>query len=479
MRLNGTDAIFLTLDGPRQYEHTLKIAIVDPSAEPRAASYEWSKRLFAEHLYRVPPLRWRYAPTPLGLHFPVWVDDPDFNVDYHVRRVVCPAPGDQKALCEFISSVYAWPLDHSRPLWILWIVEGLSEGRIAYIMMVHHAYFDGAGAANALLEFTRPDKPGDAEAAARWDPKPWPSARRRILWALRDLPSVFTHDVPKALRGLRKQRALAAEYRRAGRPLPPTAASAPVTPLSRLLGHGRTFVCDALPLADFRRVGSAFGVTLNDVFLACCAATIRRFFFDIGFDADRGPILAGIPFGGDRPADKMAVGNFATADFLWLPTHVADPLERLRAASATATGVKQHLKRIQGGMNALYDALPPVVGRLIDAFIRHKQGTLGLLGNVVLSNMPGPKEPLFLDKLRIHNWFSTGQIFHGTTLNMTVWSYCQNMNLCVMGDSAMVKDGWVLWGYFREALEELVGLASAAASKSPLTSSRTTSSSAA
>ena len=459
MRLSGTDAMLLYLDGPRQYQHTLKIAIVDPSAEPRAASYEWIKRLFAERLYRVPPLRWRYAPTPLGLHHPVWVEDPDFHVDYHIRRVVCPAPGDQKALCELVSSLYAWPLDRSRPLWIMWIVEGLQGGRIACVMIVHHAYFDGIGAARALQEFVRPDEPGDAEAA-RWDPKPWPSAGRSILWALRDLPNVFLRDVPRALAGLRKQRAVTAAYRRAGRPLPPTQTDAPLTPFSRMLSHGRTFVCDSLPLDDFRKVRSSLGATINDVFLACSAAAIRRFFFDCGYDADRGPIVAAIPVGLERPADKVAVGNFTTMDFLWLPTQIADPLARLRAASAAGTAMKQHMEAVRGGdLGALFNAMPPVAGRVVNAFIRRKRGTFSLFANVALSNVQGPKELLFLDKLRYENWFSMGQIVHGAALNITVWSYHRNMNLCIMADSAIAKDGWVLFGYFREALRELVELA--------------------
>jgi diacylglycerol O-acyltransferase len=242
----------------------------------------------------------------------------------------------------------------------------------------------------------------------------------------------------------------------------PRSFDAPLTPLSRLLSHGRSFVCDSLPLADFRQVRSAFSATINDVFLACSAAAIRRFFFDCGYDADRGPIVAGIPVGLERPADKVAVGNHTTMGFLWLPTDVADPLERLRAANASATAMKQHLEAVKGGdLSAVFDALPPLAGRLVDAYIRRKQGTLSLFGNVGLSNVQGPKEPLFLDKIRYENWFSIGQIVHGTPLNITVWSYHRNMNLCIMADSAIVKDGWVLFGYFRDALEELVHLAGA------------------
>jgi diacylglycerol O-acyltransferase len=458
MRLTGTDAMLLYLDGARHYQHTLKIAIIDPSAEPRAASYEASKRLFAQRLHRVPPLRWRYAPTPFGLHHPVWVEDADFDANYHFRRVVCPAPGDQKALCELVSSIYAWPLDHSRPLWVMWIVEGLQGGHVAYVMIVHHAYFDGVAAGRALQEFVRPDEPGEAKAA-RWDPKPWPSAGRRILWALRDLPGVFLRDVPRAVAGLRKHRAVTAAYRRAGRPMPPTPADAPLTPLNRLLSHGRTFVCDSLPLADFQHVRSALGATINDVFLACSAAAIRRFFVDCGYDPDRGPIVAGIPIGLERPAEKAAVGNFTTYAFLWLPTHLAKPLERLRAASEAATLMKQHLEAAKGSdLGALFDAMPPVAGRLVEAFMRYKRGTFPFFGNVVLSNVQGPKVPIYLGKVRYENWFSIGQILHGTPINMTVWSYHQNMNLCILADSALVKDAWVLFGYFRDALEELVEL---------------------
>ena len=253
---------------------------------------------------------------------------------------------------------------------------------------------------------------------------------------------------------------MTAAYRRAGRPLPPTQTDAPLTPLSRMLSHGRTFVCDSLPLDDFRKVRSSLGATINDVFLACSAAAIRRFFFDCGYDADRGPIVAAIPVGLERPADKVAVGNFTTMDFLWLPTHLADPLARLRAASAAGTAMKQHLEAVKGGdLGALFNAMPPVAGRLVNAFIRRKRGTFSLFANVALSNVQGPRELLFLDKLRYENWFSMGQIVHGTALNITVWSYHRNMNLCIMADSAIVKDGWVLFGYFREALRELVELA--------------------
>ena len=122
-RMGGVDACMLALESPRAYQHTFKVAILDPSTDPDGWDFEKLRRDFEARLHLVPYYRWKYAPSPLGLNHPTWLDDPDFNLDYHVRLVACPAPGDHRSLCRFMSSVYAYQLDRSRPLWMMWIVE--------------------------------------------------------------------------------------------------------------------------------------------------------------------------------------------------------------------------------------------------------------------------------------------------------------------------------------------------------------------
>ncbi len=458
-RLGGADALLLYLETPRAYMHTLKIAIADPCEEPGGWSFERYRERFQSRLHRVPPLRWKLAPTPLGLHHPLWIEDEDFNVDYHFRRVACPAPGDRRALCELISQVYAWPMDRSRPLWVLWVVEGLEDGRVATVMIVHHAYVDGVAAAYLLQQLCNREPGGEVPGPSQpWQPEPWPPPWKRAAWALRDLPKMLLQEVPKTARGLRRRLELDTSRRREGRPAPPSPGAAPVTPLSVLLSHGRTFVCESFPLDDVRRVRTSFGVTINDVFLACCAGALRRFLEDLGFDPDSTPLVASVPLSQRAPEELELLGNRTSVDYLWLRTDVADPVERLFACHESASEMKRHFQATKGSdLGSVAHVLPPAASRLMNRFLRSKQGRLSVFANVVLSNVPGPREPLWFGHSKVENWYSMGQIFDGTPLNMTMWSYAGQVNLGVLADRAVVPDGWVLVGYFREALEELLG----------------------
>jgi len=457
-RLSPMDAVFLYMETPRSYMHTLKIAILDPSAEAGGFSFDAYSRRVCERLHRAPPLRWKLAPTPLEVHHPIWIEDPDFNIDYHLRRVACPTPGDDRALCDLISRVYAWPLDRNRPLWVGWIVEGLQGGRVAAVFLTHHAYFDGIGAAYLLRQICNDEPGGDVPPPETpWVPEPWPSTRQRLWWALRDLPETLGIVWPKAFLGVRKLKRLHETYLREGKPLPPRPEEAPETPLSQPLSPGRRYACRSFALEDFKRIGAPFGFTVNDVFVACCAGAMRRFLADLSYDPDRGPLVASIPLSRRGLENMDGIGNFSTAAYLWLRIDVADPLERLRKSHEAANLMKEHFRASEGGdLASVLGILPPAGTRLLNRLIRSKQGRTGLLGNVVLSNVPGPSEPLYFGSTRIENWFSTGQILDACTLNMTVWSYAGKMNLNVVADSKVVRDGWVLIDYFQECLVELL-----------------------
>ena len=160
-RLNGVDALMLYLDGGSAYNHTLKISVLDPSTDPDGWSWPKARRMFSERVHLLPVFRLRYLPTPLNLHHPIWVEDPDFDLDAHVRRVVCPAPGGMEEFCALVEQIYAHPLDRDRPLWQTWVVEGLEGGRVALVTLLHHAYSDGVGVLDMLARSTttRPTMP--------------------------------------------------------------------------------------------------------------------------------------------------------------------------------------------------------------------------------------------------------------------------------------------------------------------------------
>jgi WS/DGAT/MGAT family acyltransferase len=460
--MGGADAFMLAMETPKAYMHTFKVAILDPSTDPEGWSYSKFRQHFEDRVHLVPYLRWKYAPAPLSINHPLWVEDLDFNLDFHIRRIACPAPGDHKTLCEFMSSAYAYQLDRSRPLWKCWVVEGLENGRVAVVTMLHHAYVDGVGASWGLEQLFR-DTPGyTPETVPPWDARPAPSWLRQLWLALADLPGVVLKNLPGVISGLRQKKALEKQYEKSGKPPPPNPAMMQQTPINKVLTYGRTFVCESMPIENFKKISKGLDVTINDVFLCCAAGAIRRLFLEGNYNPDREPLIAGTPFAGKRPEGMEGLGNFVTLDYCWLHTNIEDPLQRLHASHKSANEMKEHLQQMVemgADFGAVMKILPPWAVKAFSWWLREKKkGSLSLFGNIALSNVPGPRKPLYLDRYKLDNWFSTGQVIDGTCINMTMWSYCQNVNLCILADKKVLPDGWNLFAYFVEELEQLVSL---------------------
>lgn len=459
IRMGGSDAFMLWNETPSAYMHTFKVAILDPSTDPEGWDFAKWRKIFGDRLHLVPPFRWKLAKSPLGLSHPMWVDDPDFNLDYHMRRVACPQPGDHKALCEFMSSVYAYQLDRSRPLWMMWVVEGLADGNVAIVTLVHHAYSDGVGASWSLQQLYSETPGWGPDNVPEWQPRPWPSWGKRLWWGARELPGVLIKHGPKVLSGLRKKKALDKSYAAQGKPPHPAAGMMMQTPLNQSLSPGRTFVCDSMPLDDFKAVSKGFGVTINDVFMCCVAGVARRLLQDKHYDPDQHPLIGGTPFAGDREEGWQGIGNFATLDFCWLHSDIEDRLVRLHASHEAAIEMKAHMAAtIEAGadLKPIFQLFPPWLVAILRRYINSKQGAMGLFGNLALSNVPGPRKPLYLDKYKLDSWYSTGQVFDGTNINMTMWSYCGRANLCILADQKIISDGWLAYDYFVEELQALV-----------------------
>ena len=468
-RMNGMDAFWIHNDNINTVQHTLKIAILDPST----ASGGWSFDRHRDALRALPKVlpftRWKYLKVPFGLHHPVWVEDPDFDIDYHIRHVACPAPGDNRALCDLISQLYISPLDHHRPLWMVWVIEGLQGGRVANVMLLHHAYADGSGVS---LMMQRCFKPKPFAFSMRYkapEAAPLPSRLRLLAGALADLPGTFIRSIPIVVRGVVKTRQLVKRRIAEGRELAPNLfKDKRDSPVNDMVSACRSFVFETFELALIKRISKKYQVTINDLFVACAASMYRRFLIDKGYDPDTGPLLTAIPVSRRLlSATDDGLGNKMTTDVLAMPVHVAEPLARLAAAHDAGKIMKEHYRETEGAdMGSVLELLPEFAIKLLNRSIARTRGKSGMGGNAMLSNVPGPKETLYLGDTRLDNWVSSGQVTHGMAINVTAWSYAENFNLCVLADKKLLPDGWLFIRYFSAALDEYDRLAGQASETS-------------
>ena len=210
-------------------------------------------------------------------------------------------------------------------------------------------------------------------------------------------------------------------------------------------------------------MSKTLGATINDVFMACVAGGVRHHLEQTGSPPGEA-MVATMPLAVTPAAERAHPGNYSSVDYVWLHAEIADPLERLRATSVATEATKEHFAKTKDAdIGAVVELLPE---RLISGLARGNARTKGRFDtfkNIVVSNVPGPREPRYLGRWRVEHWFSTGQISHGATLNMTVWSYCDQFNLCVLADAVAVPDTWELVRGFRSSLDELLAVARAGA----------------
>jgi len=457
-RMSGADALMIYLDRAEAYNHTIKLAILDPSSDPEGWSWQRFKRTMASRVGLVPRLRQRYLRVPLGINHPVWVDDPAFDIDYHLRRVGCPAPGTAVELCELVCELYAHPLDHTRPLWQNWVVEGLADGRVAVLILIHHALTDGIGILRMLNNFwqVQPESmeladPGD------WSPPPLPSKGKLFVDGLADLPRLIAANLPGAIRGIRAGRRIVASWRKEGRTLPPSVGDTRYPgPYARRLSPRRSFALRSFSLPRVRAVAKALDATINDVFLTAASGAVRRLTLEQEGSGPTGPMVATVPFALVPLSERTRDGNFSTVCHTLLYPDIADPLARLAACRRAANTMKQYFEATrEANIAALFNLLPPLVPKAVDRINEMKEGGLLPFWNIVASNVPGPRAPLQLGKIRLAQWFSIGQIAHGATLNITVWSYVDQFNLCILADRDVLPDTWKLMDHFEASLAEL------------------------
>src|SRR3954468_8032667 len=353
-QLTSLDAQFLAMESARVSGHVSGLAIYDPSTAPGGeVTQERICRLVAERLHLLPPFRYRLVPVPLGLDHPYWIEDPDFDLDFHVRETAVAPPGDDRQLAELVARIVARPLDRARPLWELYLIHGLPGGRIGVLTKIHHSVVDGVSGAEILTILL------DVSPEGRDIPPGRPPRAERVpsqlemlgrglaglpaqpVRAIRALPATIPNigEIPGAelIPGLptigktmkRVQRFVSGS--RDGEILERSRLRVPRTRFNGPISAHRRFAFGSLPLATVKAIKDEMGITVNDAVVGLCATAVRQWLID-RHELPRTPLVAMVPVSVRAPGEAREFGNRISAMIVPIPTNVAHPRDRLQRA---------------------------------------------------------------------------------------------------------------------------------------------------
>ncbi len=465
-RLSGLDAAFLALETPAAHMHVVGVAVVDPATAPAGFSYATICRLLDARVHLVPAFRHRLVEVPLGLSVPMWIEDPHFDLSYHLRRSALPAPGGMRELAEFVSDVAGRPLDRRKPLWEAYVVEGLEDGHQAFVAKLHHSLIDGASGVEILatlfdLDATTPAEP--TEPPGDWTPDRVPSE-------LEMLGRAAATVVAQPARVLRAATGLGRSLLRVARrdtstPIHVTLPLAtPRLSMNRTITPQRAVALVSVPLSDVKAVKNALGVTVNDVVLAVTAGALRNYLQARDELPDQA-LVAAVPTSVRSEGDHEH-GNRVSAMFAALPVEIADPVGRVRSIQESTAGAKSVHEMVGGSTLQEWAELaaPVLFSRAIRAYARLRIGErIRPVVNVIVSNVPGPPFPLYLAGARLVALHPLGPIFDDCGLNVTVISYLDHVEFGFIACQDLVPDLEALADAVPAALAELTKAASLAA----------------
>jgi diacylglycerol O-acyltransferase len=465
-RLTGLDAGFLYLETPTSPMHTLKVALLDPAPGSGELDAVALRDRVAARLHLLPPLRRRVVEVPFGLHHPVWIEDPDLDLDHHIRVVRVDAPGGAAEMDAKISEIARRPLDRGRPLWELTLLDGMADGRLAVLVKVHHAVADGVAASQLLANVMVTDPADDphvpddhrVRGSADWRPDPRPGRGRLVVDALRDHVGGLRELPGLVVATTGRLAALAAHRRAAEIAAPRPMLDVPRTSFNRSLTPARSFATTSLPLDEVRRVKQAAGVTLNDVVLAVVSGALCRY-LDAGGELPDRSLVAGVPLSADAPSDQLRLGGNRVSNlFTTLATDEEDLGRRLQRIHDVTAEAKQVADLLGPELLASWSHYVPPrpYAWIVRQYARFDVADrLPPPLNVIVSNVPGPREELFAGGARLVELYSVGPVLEGIGLNITVWSYLDRLFVGVLACADAVPDASAISAELPIALEAL------------------------
>lgn len=452
-RLNGLDAFMLYSETPTVPMYTVKAAVLSRT-DGRPPTFEEVVALLESRMARMPVFRRRLLRTPYGLHHPLWIDDPDFDLTRHIRRSRLPEPGTRRQLDRRVGEMLSEAIRVDDLPWEVHVMEGLEGDALAVVFRVHHALADGLASANILREAVRLDG-GPVPPSGPADPVPDRRRLTRMALAdhrsrLRPLPGL----VRKTIAGMRRARA---QKRELGLTLP-SAFDAPATGLNGAVTSRRAFASTSWPLADAKALRARYGVTFTDVLNATVAGAMREVIGRREPLPDR-PLVAGVPMALD---DALRFsGNHFGQLFVVTPTHLADPMERLRFAHEYMNAAKE-IDALTGRelFKEWLEYAPPFSARLTAAFSRRRLADrLPPLVNLSLSNVRGLRNRPEFGPLRIDRFFSVGPLAEGTAVNVTAWSFADLLEVSVLTCPDLLEDPFEVTDALDRAFAELQAVA--------------------
>jgi WS/DGAT/MGAT family acyltransferase len=455
------DASFLHIEDDVSHMHIASVAIFEGPQPP----FSEVVSMVEAKLALVPRYRQVVKFVPFDLGRPVWADDPHFNIEYHLRHTALPAPGGEAELRKLVGRVMSQQLDRSKPLWEIWVVEGLEDGRWAMLAKTHHAMVDGISGTDLLAVIMDLSPDAARPAASAWDPRPTPTGGQLAAEALRNVvrsPYEQLRAVRASTRAIRHAVTHAAEVGQGVVAMAGLVRATPVSSLNGPLGPHRRYAWASTSVDDIKKVRKGLGGTFNDVVLASITNGFRELLLSRGEDIDR-VVRTLVPVSvRPRDASGKAVGdgtyeNRVSAMFAELPVNIEDPGERLHAITHQMEGLKDSKQAVAGeALTSMSGFAPPMLLALgMRLATRAAQRNV----NTVTTNVPGPQFPLYAAGRKMLRAFPYVPLGGQIRIGIAIFSYNGEVNFGITGDYDTTPDLDVLSAGIEDGMAQMVKLA--------------------
>jgi diacylglycerol O-acyltransferase / wax synthase len=459
-RLSSTDASFLHQEGPASHMH-IGAVLIFQGPPPEFGDFLDHVR---SRLHLVPRYRQKLATPPFESGRPLWVDDPDFNIEYHIRHTALPSPGSEEQLLLLASRIASQPLDRAKPLWENWLVEGLEGDRFALISKAHHALVDGISGVDlaSVLFDLEPSPPAQQQELERWQPHRQPSSAELVVAGVRGMLGVATgmaaRTVTAATRPVSSLGALRDRAEGVGEIVWAGLNPAPETPLNVEIGPHRRFAVVRHQLDDYKTVKNTFGGTVNDVVLTVVSGGLGTWLQSRGIRTEGLEMRALVPVSVRTDAHRNTLGNQLTVMRGPLPVYIHDPVSRLRFVKRAMDGLKESKQAVGAAtLTAVNELAPPTI--LAQA---SRLNFSTRLFNLLVTNIPGPQVPLYILGRRLEDLFPLAFLPKNHALAVAIMSYNGGIDYGLLGDYDALPDIDVIAEGIDASLNELLDAAAQA-----------------